>query len=469
MPQKRSANKVHMHPREHCVQHTYCLTLHLKTPGRRIQAQRTALHSQLSLSLRIAALVAAPFPAAEPHLAKGGCQQVGRPGAAIAAPAASPRRGHAPAGRDGPGTRPRCRTGGSPPVRGARPDPPPPAGRAPTLPSRSRRRRPAGRCPPSPRPPARRRRGGWRSRGGTGRGGKARSRGARPARHRPSPASPRDAAAGQAPPHPHLVDGQSHGVAEGLQQRRARGAGGHGERASSHAGRAGDEASGTAPRPGSHGGSNGGGGSAKSPSPARRRDNKGPARPRRRLTALAANPRARPPQSDRHADPIPAPRPGGRDEAAPLRRQRSGAGGGRAAMVGGRAGVVEVKHGAAQCSGRTRSRGGRSALRAGRSCAQRAGTAQGPARPRPAAGGGAGCGAGAWARPRLPSLRVGCARSGDGWGHLAESDAFQRGIGSRDGPAKERPGEAGCWRVGVGWTRWLSPRAARSRVGAGGC
>lgn len=29
-------------------------------------------------------------------------------------------------------------------------------------------------------------------------------------------------------PQPHLVDGQAHGVAEGLQQRGARGAGGHG-------------------------------------------------------------------------------------------------------------------------------------------------------------------------------------------------------------------------------------------------
>lgn len=71
-------------------------------------------------------------------------------------------------------------------------------------------------------------------------------------------------------------------------------------------------------------------------------------------------------------------------------------------MVPGRAGVGEVNHGAAWTAGGWRwPGGGRFALRAGRHCAHRAGTAQGPARPRPVPGGAAGLQGPDRASPRL--------------------------------------------------------------------
>lgn len=167
-----------------------------------------------------------------------------------------PPSGRAPAGRGGPcpgcgrAARPaaggRGSGGASAPAR---------AGAPPTPLSRRGVRGTAATAPPGaarPRPRARRRREGWRGgggdRGGAGQRG-AEPGGARPARRRrrPSAASPPPPAPGGSSgagafSHPHLVNGQPHGVAEGLQQRRARGAGGHGGGASSRAGRAGNEA-----------------------------------------------------------------------------------------------------------------------------------------------------------------------------------------------------------------------------------
>lgn len=195
-------------------------------------------------------------------------------------------------------------------------------------PPRPRVRRGAAAAPrPGLRPPRPGPADGWRGRGGPGRGSRARSGGA----VRSLPGEPAGAAVGRAPPHPHLVDGQAHGVAEGLQQRGARGAGGHGE--------------------------------AGEPLPAR-----APA-------AAAATTAAR-------AAPAPhgaVTTRGGRGSADDWQRRRPIAARRRRGVTGGLAQSPPP----GWLGGTRRRRGGRSALRVGGSCAHRAGTAQGPALSQP--------------------------------------------------------------------------------------
>lgn len=145
-------------------------------------------------------------------------------------------------------------------------------------------------------------------------------------------------------------------------------------------------------RSGGSGGDGGNNGGAKSPSPARRRDNKGSARPRRRLTAPAANGSAGQARSDGRARPIPAPRRGvGGAERLRARRPRPGAGCGRGKMEPGGAALVRGAAGAGRRGDGPASPGPPGAeVGPG----PRAGSARG-LEPRPAAVRGKGCGRGA--------------------------------------------------------------------------
>lgn len=277
----------------------YYLTPRVNPPGRRIQAQRAALHLQLLPNLRIPSADAGPVPSC---------------GAASGRQTMPTSWGEAGPGRTGGDAGP---AGAGAPAREARPPPrrPPPAGA-----ERNRRRRPLRALPALPRPR------GWME----GPRGDGTARSGAGARCGPSPESPRERRrAGASPSSP----GRRAGA------RRCWGA------AAAWSpwcwwpwrGRA------AAPRPGSRGGGNNGG--ASGPSPARRRDNKGRARPRRWLTAPPANRCAPPPRSDGRARPIPAPRRAGRDQAAPRRPLRAEGGGGLRASRRYRAGPGAVPAG----------------------------------------------------------------------------------------------------------------------------